>query len=127
MVIHLRALDCDHQIKDKEGNGIGHLAARQGHVHVLENLMDVIFTEARNQDGQRVLHLAAEGGHLDCVKLLLDNHSQINVLCNVSTGGKQCEYNWRGTVRVCVVQSWIAFRLSGVETLDSSQRQPLLT
>ncbi|XP_072346776.1 ankyrin repeat and death domain-containing protein 1A-like isoform X3 [Scyliorhinus torazame] len=82
MVIHLRALDCDHQIKDKEGNGIGHLAARQGHVHVLENLMDVIFTEARNQDGQRVLHLAAEGGHLDCVKLLLDNHSQINVLCN---------------------------------------------
>ncbi|XP_078064369.1 transient receptor potential cation channel subfamily A member 1-like, partial [Mustelus asterias] len=84
VIMHLRSLDCDHQIKDKEGNSIIHLAAKQGHVHVLENLIDDIYTETKNQNGQTALHLASEGGHFNCVKVLLDNQCQINMRCNQS-------------------------------------------
>ncbi|XP_067878956.1 ankyrin repeat and death domain-containing protein 1A-like isoform X2 [Heterodontus francisci] len=80
VVMHLRALGCDHQIKDKEANSAIHLAAVQGHAHVLENLIEVIYTDTKNQDGQTALHLAAEGGHFNCVKFLLNSQCQINVL-----------------------------------------------
>ncbi|XP_072404997.1 ankyrin repeat and death domain-containing protein 1A-like [Chiloscyllium punctatum] len=82
VVMHLHALGCDHQFQDKEGNSSIHLAAGQGHVHVLENLIEGVCTEVKNKAGQTALHLAAEGGHFNCVKLLLDNQCQINVHCS---------------------------------------------
>ncbi|XP_059498944.1 ankyrin repeat and death domain-containing protein 1A-like isoform X3 [Stegostoma tigrinum] len=82
VVTHLLARGCDHQFQDKEGNSSIHLAAGQGHVHVLENLIEGIFSESKNKAGQTALHLAAEAGHFNCVKLLLDNQCQINVRCS---------------------------------------------
>ncbi|XP_048476437.1 ankyrin repeat and death domain-containing protein 1A-like isoform X3 [Rhincodon typus] len=82
VVTYLHALGCDHQFQDKERNSCIHLAAGQGHVHVLENLIQGIFSESKNKAGQTALHLAAEGGHFNCVKLLLDNQCQINVRCS---------------------------------------------
>ncbi|GCC17406.1 hypothetical protein chiPu_0021527, partial [Chiloscyllium punctatum] len=102
VVMHLHALGCDHQFQDKEGNSSIHLAAGQGHVHVLENLIEGVCTEVKNKAGQTALHLAAEGGHFNCVKLLLDNQCQINVHCSFACLHLAVKHDFAQIVRLLI-------------------------
>ena len=60
----------------QDGNTCAHIAAMQGSVDVLQQLMKFdlsIVTASRNRTSESTpLHLAAEGGHADVVKMLLE-------------------------------------------------------
>ena len=61
---------------NKEGNTCAHMAAMQGSVAVLQQLMKFdlsVVTSSRNRTSESTpLHMAAEGGHADVIKMLLD-------------------------------------------------------
>jgi len=61
---------------NKDGNTCAHIAAMQGSVAVLQQLMKFdlsVVTASRNRTSESTpLHLAAEGGHADVTKMLLE-------------------------------------------------------
>ncbi|XP_064110745.1 serine/threonine-protein phosphatase 6 regulatory ankyrin repeat subunit C-like isoform X2 [Macrobrachium nipponense] len=61
---------------DKDGNTCAHIAALQGSVDVVRELMRHnrgIIINGRNRGDSMTLHLAAEGGHAKLVKFLIEN------------------------------------------------------
>lgn len=66
----------DIEMERQDGNTCAHIAAMQGSVSVLQQLMKFdqsVVTSSRNRTSESTpLHLAAEGGHADVVRMLLD-------------------------------------------------------
>ena len=67
---------CRQTKKKQDGNTCAHIAAKQGSVAVLQQLMkfdlQVVTTSCNRTSDSIPLHLAAEGGHVDVTKILLD-------------------------------------------------------
>ncbi|XP_073480142.1 ankyrin repeat and death domain-containing protein 1B [Aquarana catesbeiana] len=63
----------DLNIKDKRGREPFHLAAENGHVNMINNLLNMkLFTSDPDKDGNTALHLAAANGHDPVVRVLLE-------------------------------------------------------
>ncbi|XP_055671132.1 ankyrin repeat and death domain-containing protein 1A isoform X2 [Falco peregrinus] len=72
--IHVRSV-----VYLQEENTALHLAAKNGHLSVLQKIVDIgVDLDGKNLEGLTALHLAAEGGHSDCVKLLLETGADVN-------------------------------------------------
>lgn len=58
------------------------LAARHGHVHLLETLHEQhgLQLETSNCDGKRPLHEAAQNGHVECAQYLIERGAEIDSL-----------------------------------------------
>ena len=66
---------------EKSGDTALHIAARCGHVCLLEYLLSSgADKEISNLDGKRPLHEAAQTGQLECVQCLLKSGAQVDSL-----------------------------------------------
>ena len=66
---------------EKSGDRALHIAARCGHVCLLEYLLSSgADKEISNLDGKRPLHEAAQTGQLECVQCLLKSGAQVDSL-----------------------------------------------
>ena len=71
--------EVDVNTQDKYGETALHLAAANGHLNIVNTLLDNgSDINAQNKHGETALHLAAANGHLNIVNTLLDNGSDIN-------------------------------------------------
>uniref|UniRef100_H3A3D6 Ankyrin repeat and death domain containing 1B n=1 Tax=Latimeria chalumnae TaxID=7897 RepID=H3A3D6_LATCH len=74
----------DLQIKDlcqcdENGKKPFHLAAENGHVQMLETLMNLnFFTQEKDKEGNTALHLAAKNGHIEVIEFLIMNWEEVN-------------------------------------------------
>ncbi|KAM5191799.1 ankyrin repeat and death domain-containing protein 1B [Mantella aurantiaca] len=63
----------DLKMKDKRGREPFHLAAENGHINMINNLLYMeLFTTEPDKDGNTALHLAAANGHDRVVRVLLE-------------------------------------------------------
>ncbi|XP_062619589.1 ankyrin repeat domain-containing protein 16-like isoform X2 [Saccostrea cucullata] len=66
---------------DKSGDTVLHIAARCGHLTLLQYLIDSgADIETSNLDGKRPLHEAAQAGQTGCVECLLKAGAQVDSL-----------------------------------------------
>ena len=66
---------------EKSGDTALHIAARCGHVCLLEYLLSSgVDKDISNLDGKRPLHEAAQTGQLECVQCLLKSGAQVDSL-----------------------------------------------
>ncbi|XP_059498945.1 ankyrin repeat and death domain-containing protein 1A-like isoform X4 [Stegostoma tigrinum] len=102
VVTHLLARGCDHQFQDKEGNSSIHLAAGQGHVHVLENLIEGIFSESKNKQNLNALHYAVKQGHKDVCHLLVEEGIDMNAVGQNACLHLAVKHNFAQLVRLLI-------------------------
>ena len=65
-------VDVDVNAKNNNGETALHLAAKNGHLAIVEELFKMpVHAQAKNNDGETALHLAAKNGHIDIVEVIL--------------------------------------------------------
>ncbi|KAM4054225.1 ankyrin repeat and death domain-containing protein 1B isoform 2-T2 [Anomaloglossus baeobatrachus] len=67
----------DLNIKDNRGREPFHLAAENGHINMINNLLSMgLFTSQEDKEGNTALHLAAANGHEIVVRVLLEHFKE---------------------------------------------------
>ncbi|XP_018423335.1 PREDICTED: ankyrin repeat and death domain-containing protein 1B [Nanorana parkeri] len=73
--------------KDKRGREPFHLAAENGHINMINNLLNMgIFTSEPDKDGNTALHMAAANGHDAVIRVLLEKWEDKDKDCLNSNG-----------------------------------------
>ncbi|KAG0720111.1 Receptor-interacting serine/threonine-protein kinase 4 [Chionoecetes opilio] len=83
IVSTLLSYDANTHARDHSGKRPLHMAAEEGHHHLLPLLLARCLMEARDNKGLRALHLAAQRGHLTFLKVLEENGAHLSAVCGI--------------------------------------------
>jgi ankyrin repeat protein len=71
----------DVDVKDNDGRGALHLAAKNGHEAVLRLLLKhMVDADTKDNDERTALHLATENGHEAVLRLLLEHKVDVDAV-----------------------------------------------
>ncbi|VEL18726.1 unnamed protein product [Protopolystoma xenopodis] len=81
--MHLSSLIC--MILHQNGLNALHLAAKEGHVEVVRELLARgAIVDAATKKGNTALHIASLAGHFDVVKMLVERTANVNAQSQVT-------------------------------------------